>query len=382
LAFGGVLHSQTMESGRRESRSESWGRPAPPPPRTPARRVCFWYQALDVAKASASCRYRINNLCELLSGADIVIKRELPRQIRARVATVCMIRPLVTPALLAELAALREGGVRLVADFDDLLFAGPVSGLPGSVGGATSTALLDARLAGYAAALTAFDAFTVATRPLREQILQRVPAAKVKVVPNGLSEAWVRQGRALYDAFQPGDPLIIRYFAGSPSHDEDFASVVEPIRRFLIDHPEVRLELVGSIRADISTFPEGRVAFLPAVPYETLPMLIAKSWVNIAPLFSSQYAEGKSALKVLEAAAFGCPTLASPNDDVRRHHAQGAPVRLCETAEDWQRELERALEPSQRMELGHAARLYADAHAMARSSLTAWEALVLEGARA
>jgi glycosyltransferase involved in cell wall biosynthesis len=353
-----------------------------PRPRTPARRVCFWYQALDVAKATASCRYRIGNLCELLSGADIVVKRELPRQIRARVATVCVIRPLVTPRLLGELLALREAGVRLVADFDDLLFAGRVSGLPGSVGGATSSAVLDARLEGYAAALTAFDAFTVSTRPLRDQILKRLPAAKVAVVPNGLSEAWVRQGRALYDAFQPGDPLTIRYFAGSPSHDEDFAVVAEPIRRFLIDHPEVRLELVGSIRPDLSTFPVGRAALLPPVPYETLPMLIAKSWVNIAPLRGSEYAEGKSALKVLEAAAFGCPTLASANDDVRRHHSQGAPVRLCETAQDWQRELERSLDMSRRMELGQAARRYADEHGMAQNSLEAWHTLVFEMARA
>lgn len=370
-----------MEPGRSEDHPEGWWRPAHRPFRTPARGVCFWYHALDVAKARASCRYRMGNLCELLSGADIVVNRDLPRQIRARVATVCMIRPFVTPPLLAELTALREAGVRLVADFDDLLFAGRVSGLPGSVGGATSTALLDARLAGYAAALTAFDAFTVSTRPLCDQVLQRLPAAQVAVVPNGLSEAWVRQGRALYDAFQPGDPLTIRYFAGSPSHDEDFASVAEPMRSFLVDHPEVRLELVGSIRADLSTFPEGRAAFLPPVPYETLPKLIAKSWVNIAPLCSSQYAEGKSALKVLEAAAFGCPTLASPNDDVRRHHAQGAPVRICETAQDWQGGLERCLDMSQRMELGHAARRYADEHGMARNSLEAWQSLVLERAR-
>jgi glycosyltransferase involved in cell wall biosynthesis len=371
-----------MEPGRGEDHPEGWWRPAHQRFRTPARGVCFWYQALDVAKATASCRYRMGNLCELLSGADIVVKRQLPRQIRARVATVCMIRPLVTPPLLAGLAALREAGVRLIADFDDLLFAGRVSGLPGSVGGATSTALLDARLEGYAAALTAFDAFTVSTRPLRDQVLQRVPAAKVAVVPNGLSEAWVRQGRALYDAFQAGDPLTIRYFAGSPSHDADFAVVVEPIRRFLIDHPVVRLELIGPIRADLSIFPEGRAALLPPVPYETLPKLIAKSWVNIAPLCSSEYAEGKSALKLLEAAAFGCPTLASANDDVRRHHAQGAPVRLCETAQDWQRELELCLDMSRRMELGHAARRYADEHGMAANSLDAWQALALERARA
>jgi glycosyltransferase involved in cell wall biosynthesis len=377
-----MLHSRTMAPGRSEDHPRGWWSPAQRPSRTPARGVCFWYQALDVAKATASCRYRMGNLCELLSGADVVVSRALPQPIRARVSTVCMIRPLVTPWLLAQLAALRQAGVRLIADFDDLLFAGKVSGLPGSVGGATSSDLLDARLEGYAAALTAFDAFTVSTRPLRDEVLQRVPAAKVAVVPNGLSEAWVRQGRALYDAFQPGDPRVIRYFAGSPSHDEDFASVAEPIRRFLLDHPEVRLELVGSIRADLSTFPEGRAAFLPSVPYEALPRLLAKSWVNIAPLARSEYAEGKSALKVLEAAAFGCPTLASANDDVRRHHSQGAPVRICNAADDWQRELTGCLDPSQRLELGHAARRYADEHGMAQQSLDAWRELVLEKAYA
>src|SRR5256885_16341065 len=104
-----------MESGRSDSRSEGWWRPARP--RTPARRVCFWYQALDVAKAEASCRYRMGHLGELLSGADIVVNRKLPRQIRARVSTACVIRPLVTPPLLGELTRLRKAGVRLIADF-------------------------------------------------------------------------------------------------------------------------------------------------------------------------------------------------------------------------------------------------------------------------
>jgi glycosyltransferase involved in cell wall biosynthesis len=324
----------------------------------------------------------MSHLYELLAGADIVIAKELPRQLSARAATVCVIRPLVTPPFLDQLTALRDRGVRLIADFDDLLFAGRVSGLPGSVGGAISTALLDARLDGYAAALTAFDAFTVSTRALRDHILQRLPASKVALVPNGLSEAWVRQGRALYDAFQPGDPLTIRYFAGSPSHDEDFASVAEPLRRFMVDHPQVRLELVGPIRADLSAFPQGSVALLPPVPYETLPRLIATSWVNIAPLHGSAYAEAKSALKLLEAGAFGCPTLASANDDMRRHHALGAPVALCHTAQDWQRELSRLLDPSRRMEIGRAALRYVDEHGMAHGSLNAWQELVLEGPRA
>src|SRR5690606_15776087 len=132
-----------------------------------------------------------------------------------------VLRPLLTPLLARQLHALRRRQVHLVADYDDLLFAGAVSGLPPSVS--------SERLVGYSAALSAFDRFTVSTHALARWLRRLEPRAKVSVVHNGLSDSWVRQGSALYPAWRPGDDLVVRYLVGSPSHDRDFQSIAAPL---------------------------------------------------------------------------------------------------------------------------------------------------------
>jgi glycosyltransferase involved in cell wall biosynthesis len=267
---------------------------------------------------------------------------------------------------------LRESGVRLIADYDDLLFAGDVSGLPESVRGSTGPAEQSERLLRYADGLSAFGSFTVATRALAAKLRASVPRAHVVLVPNGLSEQWVAQGRALYPLFRPGDPLVIRYFAGSPSHDDDFDSIVPVLARFLDAHREIRLEVVGPVRFDPSRFPIGSVAALPKVSYETLPGLLASTWVNLAPLRPSAFNDCKSAIKVLESGAFDCPTLASANDDVLRHQELGAPVSLCSTEHDWFAALESMLDVERRRSLGRGIAEHVARHGMARTSATAW----------
>jgi hypothetical protein len=336
------------------------------------RGVCLWYQSEKVAKALASCRYRIGHFVELVGGVDVVIAPRLPPDVGARCQTVVCVRPLLTPALGHDLARLREAGVALVADYDDLLFAPDATGLPESVRGTVREGARSDRLAGYAAGLSAFDRFTVATRPLGEHLAALVPEARVTFVPNGLSEQWVAQGRALYRLFKTGDPLIIRYFAGSPSHDDDFASIVPALAMFLAAHTDVRLEVVGPVRFDASRFPAGSVAALPRVSYENLPGLLASTWVNLAPLRPSAFNDCKSAIKVLESGAFECPTLASANDDILRHQRLGAPVLLCSSEQDWNAALESMLDLQRRHWLGRGIAEHVASHGMARSSLPAW----------
>ena len=337
------------------------------------RGVCLWYQSEKVARALASCRYRLGHFVELVGGIDVVIAPRLPAEVAARCRIVVCARPLLTPALEGTLARLREVGVKLVADYDDLLFAGNVSGLPASVLGLASKAKqANERLNSYAAGVRAFDRFIVATRPLAARLKAVVPQAPVTVVPNGLSEQWVEQGRALYRQFAPGDPLMIRYFAGSPSHDDDFAGIVPALAMFLNAHRQARLEVIGPVRFDRSRFPTGSVAALPKVSYERLPGLLASTWVNLAPLQSSAFNHCKSAIKVLESGAFGCPTLASASDDVLRHQELGAPLVLCSTEQDWLGALKSMLDLEHRNELGRGIAEHVERHGMARSSVAAW----------
>jgi glycosyltransferase involved in cell wall biosynthesis len=340
--------------------------------RASARGVCFWYQAVQVARAAASCRYRIGHFVELTRGADVVIGERLPTGVARRAHTLVCIRPFVTPSLEKTLLELQRAGVRLVADYDDLLFAGDISGLPSSATGSGSPAEKQRRLAAYSAGLRVFDRFLVSTRALARRLALLAPAARVTVVPNGLSSSWVEQGRALYPTFEPADPPTIRYFSGSPSHDHDFASILEPLRELLLRQTEVRLELVGHLKLDTTRLPAARVRQLPTVDYDRLPQLLASSWLNLAPLVPSEFTKCKSAIKFLEAAAFGCPSLASPSDDMLRHRELGGPVVICETAQDWSRELQASLDLARRNALSADGFRHVSAHGMAGANLSSW----------
>jgi glycosyltransferase involved in cell wall biosynthesis len=300
-----------------------------------------------------------------------VIAPHLPRGALQHIRTVSCIRPLLTPELAAGLATLRSRGALLVADYDDLLFAGNVAGVPASVGG-RHLGSQSTRFEQYAAGLAAFDRFTVTTRALAKRLLALQPEASVTVVPNGISEGWRAQGRALYRAFGPEDPKVIRYFSGSPSHDFDFASIIEPLSSFLREHPSVRLEVVGPLNFDQARFPSGSVARLTRVGYEELPGLLASTWVNLAPLEPTPFNDCKSALKLLESGAFDCPTLASPNDDVLRHAELGAPVVICNAGRDWYEALGSMLDLDRRRTVGGEMAEHVERFGLARRSLSAW----------
>lgn len=334
-----------------------------------ARGICFWYQAVDVARAEASCRYRIGHFVEVTTGADVVIGETLPRVVASRAKVVVCIRPFVTPVFARAVSRLQRDNVEVVADYDDLLFAGNASGLPASAGGTGGD---PSRLQRYAAGLELFGRYTVSTRALARRLQKLVPDATVHVVPNALSSSWVAQGRALYRAFAPADAKLIRYFPGSPSHDQDFASIAGPLCSFLQRNPQVSLEVVGLLRFDQDQFPRGQVRHRPRVHYDLLPELLASSWVNLSPLAASEFSECKSAIKFLEAGAFGCPTLASPNDDLLRHVEQGAQPCVCAEPQAWPEQLASLLEPSTRARLGQDARGYVDHAGLVESQRDAW----------
>ena len=327
------------------------------------RGVCFWYQATRMARASASCRYRMGNLAELLRGATTVSDRRPPLRAFDRARVVVVIRPFLDAAATAVLEGCRQRGARLVADFDDLLFAGDPAEYPLVLSGALDRCKCASRIAGYRTALAQFDAFTVSTEHLRQQLTAVVPGAKVAVVPNGVSPLWVRQGRALHSPWQPGDPKVIRFLPGSSSHDADFAAVVGMLADFLVDHHDVRLEIVGPLEFARDRLPVERVTQVPRVPFTELPRLLASSWVTLAPLLNTEFNRCKSAIKFLESAAFGAPCLSSPNPDMERHGDGG--VLVAHNRRKWREVLERLLDDDWRMTLGRQGQRYVDRHGCA-----------------
>lgn len=322
--------------------------------------IGFWYPNTSRALALASCRYRIANPLEGAGTekAMVVFGPGFPGEILGRGAACVVLRPFLAGRILAKVRRLKSAGVRLIADFDDLLFGGDPALYPLVLAGRRSRRQLSKQQQTYRQGLQWFDGFSVATRPLAEEMKEAVPDRPVTVVPNLPSRSWIEQGRLLYPLWKPGDERVIRYLSGSPSHDADFESIRPVLERFLRDNPDVRLEIVGHLNCKMSAAKQGQVLFGPAVPFDHIPRYLASSWVTLAPLLDTPFCRCKSGVKFLESAAFGCPCIATPVPDIRTHLEGG--VLCADRAETWRQHLETLLNDDYRMKLGEQGRAYVD----------------------
>lgn len=332
-------------------------------------RVLMWYSAVSRAKAVASCRYRIGNPAEVGERVRVVIAESLPRGALETVDALVVLRPYPTRATLHALADAGRRGVRCIADYDDLLFAGDAAGRPEVTSGRLSLRWMAAAHRAYAALLPVFDAFSVSTEELAEELRAARPGAPVYVVPNGLSPTWVEQGRLLYPRWTPGEPRVMRFFPGSPTHDGSFGSIRRALATFLHDHDDVSLEIVGNLAWDRSGLPRERARQRAAVPYDALPGLLASSWVNLWPRTETRFDRCKSPIKFLEAAAFGCPTVASTA--CRRPELDCAGLAYASSDQDWIAALARWLDHDERMSASASCEAVVRTHGAARS----WRAL-------
>jgi len=272
--------------------------------------LLFWYGAEHIARAENSRRYRIENRLAALPAARRFVGRRLPEAALSGVRLVLAVRPFIDSVARQEIDRLRARGVAVWADYDDLLFAGELDDLP-NARKLWSRLRWKRRLPIYRAGLDAFDAFTCTTPPIAEALTRARPDKPVHLVPNVPSSRWIEQGwkRSGGLAWRPGLPRVLRYFPGSPSHDEDFAAVEDSLARLLTEVADLELEIVGYLNFQSRKFPRQRVRHRPKVPYDDLPSLLLPTWLNLVPLAPTPYSLARSNIKELEAEAFDVPSV-------------------------------------------------------------------------
>jgi glycosyltransferase involved in cell wall biosynthesis len=307
------------------------------------RGLFFWQRAPRTSSTSAPRRYRIGNLAELLPRSTVVLRsRPDFRLFRGARVIVCL-RPTLDTWTLELLERCRARGTLLVADFDDLMFAGSVQHWPDVIAGQLSATDAERKQTQYIEALGLFDAFTASTEVLANALRIATGGARVALVPNGVSPAWLWQGRALYPKPSGDRSRVIRYLPGS-RHDHDLDVVAQPLGRFLRRHPDVRFEILGPSEGLPAALPAGSTRQQPRVPFDHLPQFLASSWVTLAPLVDNEFNRAKSAIKFLESAAFGTPCIATPIADMQTHATGG--LLLASSDADWEDALERLLDPA------------------------------------
>jgi len=336
------------------------------PERADGRGLFFWQRAPRTSSTPAPRRYRIGNLVELLRGSTAVI-RSRPRAdlFRGARAIVCL-RPTFDTASATTLDRCRRSGAFLIADFDDLMFQGPVTDWPDVIAGQVTQRAAERKLALYRDALAQFDAFTASTEVLANALREATGGARVWVVKNGVSVSWWRQGRLLQPEARPR-ARVIRYLAGS-RHDHDLAIAAQALGSFLRRHPDVRLEVLGPSDGLPSCIPREQSRHLPRVPFDHLAHLLATSWATLAPLSDTPFNRAKSAIKFLESAAFGAPCIATPIPDMQEHEAGG--LLLARTTEQWEDALERLLDRDFHHEIADRGRTWVERVGMATRSVT------------
>lgn len=252
-------------------------------------------------------------------------------------------RPRLTMRLLLLIGWFKFKDVKVLAEFDDLVFDREYAEFsPGVLNNILSLKKTRKNYLSQQRVLKLFDAFSVSTEPLREHVLALYPERQVIVLPNSVHHTWRKQFDHLPTSDVDWNNPVITYLSGTRSHDRDFQVFAKGITKFLNDHPHVRLQVTGPLQFALPVRPE-QILRREKVPFAEYHEHIRHGWVNLAPLEDTPFTRCKSALKVIEAGYWGKPTLCSPIPDAERLIGSGAiPVNSDEVLYD---ELTKLLNP-------------------------------------
>ncbi len=198
---------------------------------------------------------------------------------------------------------------------------------------------------------------TTTTSALAERL--RARGKTVYVVPNKLSKqdlVWAGEALGRKAQTKSGQAVIrVGYLSGTPSHNQDFATITGVLVRLLEAYPELRLVLAGPLEteSELQRYAD-RIERLPFVPRAELWANIASLDINLAPLVvGDPFCEAKSELKFFEAGIVRVPTVAAATRTFREAITDGVDGFVAGTPDEWYDRLSQLIgNPALREELG------------------------------
>lgn len=181
----------------------------------------------------------------------------------------------------------------------------------------------------------------------------------VSMIPNRVSQVMIDASRSS-SANRSGETMVIGYLSGSDTHQRDLAGISGVILSIMEEIPETKLLLAGPVHlpGDLAAMPPERIIRCPFQPWPVYLSGFNEICINLAPLEpENPFCLAKSAVKYLEAALAGVPTIAYPAPDFRRLIRDGETGFLAQTPSDWRRILRHCLtHPDQTRKTGEIAR--------------------------
>ncbi len=323
------------------------------------------------------CRhYRVDQKAEQLQSLGVKISVFSRQELTAFEAVrpsfshvICYRLPLV-PAVFSAIAATKAAGIPMLYETDDLLFDSVAFPGPKASYGADFSedeyAELQVLPPLYLAAMALCDGVITSTSALKSAISKALPGTPVHIHANALGRQHrTAQELARGNTLKDTDIVELFYGTGTRALQSDFDDFAENcLAPLLKAQPGVRLTLMGylDLPAVLTPF-SGQIRHRPLGALGDYWQALASADINLAPLEINHFNDCKSAIKWLEAAMFGVPTIASGTAgflDAVTHSKTGM---LCKNWEEWRAALTELVEnPSLREALGSAAKMAAEQH--------------------
>jgi glycosyltransferase involved in cell wall biosynthesis len=302
------------------------------------------------SSSGATYRYRVLHQAEQLRRQGITVqifeaKKAFYCQSRADIYI--LHRVSFQPLVQRVITEARKQGAAVLMDVDDLVFDPSLAAKVGGYNLRTTEAQRQGfvrHLEGLQQSLLKGDGVIASTEKLAEEC--RRLNSRVIVNRNALSHALIHLSVIERQAPKRATRgCVLGYFSGTPTHDADFASIVNPLNTVMEKYSELSLMVVGYLSIPKEIKYKNRIKHLQPVNWEKLPGLISQVDVNLAPLeLSNLFCHCKSELKYIEAGILGIPTVASAAAGMQEAVTDGVNGLLAATDEEWTEKLNMIIE--------------------------------------
>lgn len=300
---------------------------------------------IDGASGTTSALFRTYPLCEFLEKKGFKVGVYRPEEVIhfnepwESLVAIILVRVAYTEIIQSFCNAAKSKNIKLICDFDDLVFRPELLHLIDGVRFLANDELKLYKngMVLYKKTLLNSDFAFGSTNTLVQQELlyqkksfhlENYPVCRVKISKSDIEERLTGK-------------FTIGYYSGTKTHQKDFSVCADSLVTFLSRHEDAMLRIVGSL--DLGEFEE-------LWPYEKQILQINKILdyeamivdikdhcdVVIAPLESNNlFCDSKSALKFFDAAGVAVPCIATDNDtfsSVIKHKVNGY---LAKDNTDW-----------------------------------------------
>lgn len=289
----------------------------------------------------ASFRYRCENLSYALNQQGITTKLQhiTSFALEPGISYVIFHRPKYSTRFRRLIKQLKLASIIAIADFDDLVFDESYVGFsPAVLNNVLSHKKVLKIYRAHYEAMAFFDHINVSTSTLAMRAKHIFPNANINVLSNATHHDWPYKAPLSVTQRRP----IITYFPGTRSHDRDFWQIEDVIEFFLRNNPSVNLLVIGPLLSPLLSKGSKQIRHVHRLPFLNYTQAVSNTWVNLLPLEPTPFNQCKSALKVIEAAAYHAPTICSPLPDAVRFEGIGTVTAIDQ--QQWLNNLENLMD--------------------------------------